>query len=65
MQQAKHRYRVSLYLGKDNYEQIKELADMLGLPVGTMARIILETGLQISKTLEKGGIPNGSEQPKV
>ena len=66
MPQKKHRYRVSVYLGKETYEQIKDLGDMLGLSVGTMARIILDTGLQISKTLEKGAAAtNGSEQPEI
>ena len=65
MPQAKHKYRVSIYLGKENYELIKDLGNMLGLPVGTMARIILETGLQISKTMEKGVMPNVFEQPKI
>ena len=54
MKQPKHRYRVSVYLGKEAYTQIEELAKMLALPVSTMTRVILETGLQISKQLEKG-----------
>ena len=54
MEQAKHRYRVSVYLGKETYTQIEELAKMLALPVSTMTRVILETGLQIAKEIEKG-----------
>lgn len=61
MPKAKHRYRVSVYLGKETYEQIEQLAQFLGLPVSTMTRVILETGLQISKTLEKGVADNGSK----
>lgn len=63
MPKTKHRYRVSLYLGKETYEQIQQLAEFLGLPISTMTRVILETGLQISKSLEKGATANGSEQP--
>lgn len=64
--QAKHRYRVSLYLGKETYEQIDQLAQFLGLPIATMARVILDTGLQISKELEKGVVAEyGKQQPKV
>ena len=48
MKQAKHRYRVSVYLGKEAYTQIEDLAKMLALPVSTMTRVILETGLQIA-----------------
>lgn len=66
MPQPKHRYRVSVYLGKENYEQIKQLGDMLGFSVSTMTRIILDTGLQISKVLEKGAAAtDGSEQPEI
>ena len=54
MKQAKHRYRVSIYLGKETYQQIERLAIELGIPVATMTRIILDTGLQISKANEKG-----------
>ena len=59
MKQAKHRYRVSVYLGKEAYTQIEDLAKMINLPVSTMTRVILETGLQISKQLEKGANENG------
>lgn len=54
MKQPKHRYRVSIYLGKETYEQVERLAIELGIPVATMTRIILDTGLQISKANEKG-----------
>lgn len=54
MKQAKHRYRVSVYLGKETYTQIEDLARMVNLPVSTMTRVILETGLQIAKEIEKG-----------
>ena len=52
MPQAKHRYRVTIYLGKENYEKIEDLAQFLGLPVATMTRVILETGLNLSAALE-------------
>ena len=58
MPKPKHRYRVSVYLGKDSYEQIERIAVALGLPVSTMTRVILETGLQSSKNREKGEQPN-------
>ena len=58
MPKPKHRYRVSVYLEKGSYEQIERIAVALGLPVSTMTRVILETGLQISKNLEKGDQTN-------
>lgn len=61
MPKPKHRYRVSIYLGKETYEQIEAQANALCLPVATMTRIILETGFQIAKAIEKGEPTNGSK----
>ena len=59
--QPKHRYRVNVYLGKEAYDQMKDLADVVGLPVATMTRVIIETGLQIARKVEKGDKDNGSK----
>lgn len=59
--QPKHRYRVNVYLGKEAYDQMKDLADVVGLPVATMTRVIIETGLQIARQVEKGEKNNGSK----
>lgn len=61
MAQDKHKYRVSIYLGKDNYNMLKEYAEVLALPLSTLCRVIFETGIEISKTIEKGDKPNGSK----
>lgn len=53
MPQNKHKYRVSIYLGKELYEQFKEGAMLMGISVSTFAKIILNTGFELSKTLEK------------
>lgn len=60
--QSKHNYRVSVYLGKKNYEELEALADFLGLSVATITRIMVCTGMQISTMLEnatKGGVQDG------
>ena len=59
MPKTKHRYRVSVYLGKETYEQIEGLADALNLPVASMTRVIIETGFQVAKAIEKGAQTNG------
>ena len=61
MPQSKHLYRVNVYLGKENYNQIKALADLMGMSVAQMTRVIIDTGMQISKSLEKGVFGNGSK----
>lgn len=66
--QDKHKYRVSVYLGKELYEQISVVAEFMGVGVATMAKIILTTGFELSKQLEnqtKGVIANGKQQSKV
>lgn len=53
MTQSKHRYRVSIYLGKELYEELEKSANMMGISVATLARILLNTGNELSKTLER------------
>lgn len=54
-----HKYRVSVYLGKELYSQIEQMAKALSIPVATATKILLSTGFELSKTLEpsikKGG----------
>ena len=59
MPKPKHRYQVNVYLGKETYEQIAVQADALCLPVATMTRIILETGLQFVKAVGEGAQTKG------
>lgn len=58
MPKPKHRYRVSVYLGKETYEQIEGLAIALNLPVASMTRVIIETGFQVARAIEKGDQTN-------
>ena len=54
MPKPKHRYRVSVYLGKETYEQLEGLAVALNIPVASMTRVLIETGFQVAKAIEKG-----------
>lgn len=53
MAQAKHKYRINIYLGKENYEMLEKYAQQMMLPVATLCRVIFATGLEVSKALEK------------
>lgn len=53
MTQSKHKYRVSIYLGKELYEELERTAKVMGVSVSTLARILLNTGNELSKTLER------------
>lgn len=53
MTQSKHKYRVSIYLGKELYEELQKSAEIMGISVATLAKILLNTGNELSKTLER------------
>jgi len=61
MPKTKHKYRVSIYLGKENYEQLEKIANMMAIPVSTLCKIIFATGMEVSKQIEKGGYDNGNK----
>lgn len=51
-----HKYRVSVYLGKELYATISGMADLMKIPVATATRILLETGVQLGKVYDKQGV---------
>lgn len=54
MNKYNNKYRLTIYLGKELYEKLAQLSDMLGIPLSTTTKILLQTGLQIGEALEKG-----------
>ena len=54
MNKNNNKYRLTIYLGKELYDKLSQISDILGIPLSTTTRIILQTGLQISEALEKG-----------
>ena len=63
MAQNKHKYRVSIYLGKEMYERFEKEAEMMNISIATLTKIILATGYQLATNLEKKGvIPNGESK---
>lgn len=54
MGKANHKYRATIYLGKEIYESLETMAQVLHLSVPTIAAIIFKTGWEISKQLDKG-----------
>lgn len=61
MAKANHKYRVSLYLGKDNYEELEKIANTMMIPVATLCKIIFATGMEVSKQIEKGAKQYGNK----
>jgi hypothetical protein len=62
-----HKYRVSVYLGKELYSQIEQMAKALNIPVATTTKLLLNTGFELSKTLEptlKKSLEKGEQDGK-
>ena len=57
-----HKYRVSVYLGKDLYNELEEMGNAVGLSVATMAKIILTTGKQVADSLDRKDVMNYGKQ---
>ena len=51
--QDKHKYRVQVYLGKELYEKLEELSNFMGIPVATVAKLLLKNGFELSNAIEK------------
>ena len=54
MNKTNNKYRITVYLGKENFEKLSKISEMLGIPLSTTTRILLQTGIQIGEALEKG-----------
>lgn len=69
MKKAKHNYRVTVYLGKANYEKLKQCADILNVSVAAITRLMIDSGMQLADLLEseakKGGFRYGEQQPEI
>ena len=54
MNKYNNKYRLTIYLGKELYEKLTQLSNMIGISLSTTTKILLQTGLQIGEALEKG-----------
>lgn len=54
MAQSKHKYRVSVYLGKDIYSRLEEQARVFNIPIATLTKLLIETGFSFADQLERG-----------
>ena len=64
MAQSKHKYRVSVYLGKDIYTELEKQAYVFGMSIASLTKLLIETGFAFANAMEKGGNNNG-EQSKI
>ena len=45
-------YRLTIYLGKELYTNLKDTADALGLSIRTLAKLALEMGFNLASAME-------------
>lgn len=50
---SKHKYRTSVYLGKENYEKLNSLATDMGLSVSQIVRVMLDTGIHLAESVDR------------
>ena len=48
-----HKYRVTIYLGKDLYKTLSGMARFLNMPLATITKILLQTGVDVGNALDK------------
>lgn len=48
-----HKYSVSVYLGKENYQMFDTVAKTLKMPIATLVRLMIDTGIQFSKLMDE------------
>lgn len=58
---SNHKYRVNVYLGKELYERFEQEAKAMGISVATFTKILLNTGYEFAKGIEKGGVTYGNK----
>lgn len=46
-------YRLTIYLGKELYTNLKHTADALGISIRTLAKIALEMGFNLASAMEE------------
>lgn len=62
MNNNSNKYRVSIYLGKENYETLEPIAELFGMNVAQLTRVIFDTGLQLVKATEKELLTDGKSK---
>lgn len=60
-QKAKHKYRVTVYLGKENYQKVEQMAKLIDVSPSTLVKMMFDFGMQVTDTMEKGRQQNGSK----
>lgn len=58
----KHKYRVSVYLGKQNHEKLSSMAKAFGMPLSALVRVLLDNGMALADAMEKQETKSNGEK---
>lgn len=50
---ANHKYRTTIYLGKDIYAELEKMSKQLNISVSSLATLMFKTGWEMSKLIDK------------
>lgn len=53
MAQSKHKYRVSVYLGKELYTKFEAMAKVFGISVASLTKLMLDNGVAFAEQMER------------
>lgn len=48
-----HKYRATIYLGKEIFEEVQAMAKLFGMSVSQLTGVMFRTGYDFSKTLDR------------
>ena len=51
--QNKHKYRTTVYLGREVYERLEKDSALIGVSIATLCKILITTGYQFSELVER------------
>lgn len=50
---ANHKYRTTIYLGKEIYAELEKMSKQLNIGVSSLATLMFKTGWEMSKLIDK------------
>ena len=53
---SNHKYRATIYLGKEIFEEVKKMAEVFGMSVSQLTGVMFRTGYDFSKQLDRNEV---------
>ena len=53
---SNHKYRATIYLGKEIFEEVQKMAEVFGMSVSQLTGVMFRTGYDFSKQLDRNEV---------